>query len=109
MSNWRDQIDANGADTAESQRCMEAMWHSYPCLASFFSGEYDEQGVCLCGPGSLTLFVEDGRLKACYKIKSKAVVGFKALPDGSEGFRALERMLDAGEIEWRKEGPRKRS
>jgi len=55
---------------------------------------------------SLTLFLEGGRLKACYNDKAEGLTGFLTL-DGLELLaEQLSEALDNGKVDWR--GARKR-
>lgn len=109
MSNWRDVFD----DEKQGDDTLPGAWAEfqgrYLDLADFLLGSWASKQSSSCPPGSLSLWVEEGKLKVCLKIKAKAVVGFLVIHEPHRLLEELEEALHAGRVEWRKEGVRKRS
>lgn len=109
MASWKDDaFHAEGDDLERAGPGAEFI-AAFPNLADFFAGDSDITGKCVTPPGSLSLWMEDGKLKACWKLKAASRVGFTVVHEPAKGFHQLEAALCGGLIEWRKEGVRKRS
>jgi hypothetical protein len=107
VANWKD--DAFESDVGDNDRPapMEALWNAFPDLADFFAGEFDEKGKMVRSPGSISIWIDQGRLKACFKLKAEARVGFVVFNVPEKGFHSLQEALAQGLIDWRKDGVRK--
>jgi hypothetical protein len=109
MSNWRDAFNENPDEVPAAP----ATWHDFQThfldLADFLCGTFAGKEGRAIPPGSLSLWVEEGRLKCCLKVKAKGVVGFCVIHQPDQLLAELEALLHEGRIEWRKEGARKRS
>lgn len=109
MSTWEDDVFGAAESEGRAPSLPDEFFSRYPNLANFLTGDFDEQGKVKRPPGSLSLWIDEGRLKACFKIKSLAKVGFAVLPEPQYGFQKLEDALNKGLVEWRTEGKRSRS
>lgn len=76
------------------------MGQSRPALAEFLSSPVWEDGSKRI-PGSLSLFVGDGKLKCCLADKDSGLVSFLAADGLEELLDALEARLVSGGVEWR--------
>lgn len=108
MATWKDGAFGLEDGDAEMPTGMDQMFQGFPELASFFLGEFDEKGQVKVGPGSISMWCDEGRLKVCLKLKLHAKVGFTTLKEPSKAFHELERLLSGNDIDWRKEGVQKR-
>lgn len=109
MSSWKD--DLLNETKEDRDRLLEecAMLHSSPMLFDFLCGEHDDKGGWKMPPGSIQLWMEDDRVKVCWKIKAKGLMGFTVLPAQDAVEKGLEECLSMGLIDWRREGKGKRS
>jgi hypothetical protein len=94
---------------ADGGYCVEIQV-DYPTLADFLCQAFweDETGKrTRRTPGTVVLFVEDGRLKACVNDKDLNRVAFYTF-DGPDTFwKQLEGVMAADKLDWRKGGGKK--
>lgn len=109
MSSWQDKLMNDNLSDVERLSRESALMHHCPDLWDFFCGSYDEKGECLIPAGSIQIWMEDGRLKTCWKIKAKGLYGFVVLSDQADLSKCLQQCLTTGAIEWRKDGGKKRA
>lgn len=109
MASWIDgAFELESGDT-DKPDWTNPMWGSFPNLMDFLSGSFDVHGKIDRSPGSLSIWVDQGRLKCCFKLKAEGRIGFAVLPDPANLNMELERVLAGGFVDWRREGVRKRS
>lgn len=109
MASWKDgAFDAEPGDT-DRPDWTNPMWELFPNFMDFLAGTFDEKGKCGTSPGSLSIWIDQGRLKVCFKLKAEARIGFAVLNDPANLNAALEEALTKGLVDWRKDGVRKRT
>lgn len=53
-------------------------------------------------PGSVTVFVQDGRVKVCFNDKDANMTAFASLDTLTDVLKEMERLLAKDDLEWRK-------
>lgn len=109
MSSWKDELFNENKDDLDRIAKESALLHHCPDLFEFLAGSFDEKGAILVPPGSIQIWMEEGRLKTCWKIKAKGVYGFTVLVDEADLSKALQHALTHSQIEWRRDGAKKKS
>lgn len=107
MSSWMDAFAEPGEGEAAETAVDPSFVLHYPSLAQFLMGVDSAEKKFSIPPGSLVIWMEDGRIKCCFKVKARGMVGFKTLPGGQEGFKTIDALLESNQVEWRREGKRK--
>ena len=92
----------NPSGVAKDQRFDDEVgWKKYPSLVEFLTvTQWSENEPRK--PGSLNLFVDDGRLKACLTDKDANLVAFTSLASLSGCLAELEQYLLKDDLDWRK-------
>jgi len=109
MSNWKDDFEEMPKGESFNEGTWAGFFVRFPNLTDFIRGSLDAESGPQIPPGSLTFWVEEGRLKCCLKCKGKGMVAFYCVENPSSIFEELEERFRSGRVEWRREGPRKRS
>lgn len=109
MASWKDGAFELEPGDSEKPDWTNPMWGGFPNLMDFLAGSFDEKGKCETSPGSLSIWIDQGRLKCCFKLKAESRIGFVVLNDPSNLNIALEKALATGLVDWRKDGVRKRT
>lgn len=79
----------------------EAGWKKFPSVIEFLSTtEWGPNEPRL--PGTVLLFVDEGRLKACLTDKDSGMVAFATLTALSSCLQELEALLGKDQLDWRK-------
>jgi hypothetical protein len=75
---------------------------SYPALVEFLTRDrYQDNSIR--ERGTVLLFVEGGRLKACLNDKDAALVGFTTIDTLDDVSMALDKALREDKVDWRKQ------
>jgi hypothetical protein len=56
-------------------------------------------------PGTVLLFAEEGRWKCCLLDKDAGTIAFLTAGTHAELLKTVEKQLEAGTVEWRKQKP----
>jgi hypothetical protein len=73
---------------------------SYPTLVEFLTLDRFNDGTPRV-PGTVMLFVEDGRLKVCFNDRQEQVVGFVCVDSLETLLDDLEKLLEGDRVEFR--------
>lgn len=101
MSKYRDAVLAQRSSTPLVNCLTAEVRENYPEIAALLGGEKNPQGQWEPSPCSITLFIDDGRLKACVKAKHDNLIAYTTI-SASEGIlEALEAIFCKADLEWK--------
>lgn len=96
-------VPRNEAASGSQNPPCPPSWPHYHLWAFMAYGYWED--ATARAPGTVVLFSEEGRLKACLNDKDSGYVGFVTIPDGEDPIAFLDVALRDERVEWR--APRK--
>lgn len=105
---WDELRSERGIGGKAAQSDFAAMMiEMLPGLGKFLCNYTNDQGTPVLKQGSVTLFYEGGRLKACLNDHYARLKGFVTLKDFTDPLGEIEVMLQGGKVEWAEEKVRR--
>lgn len=108
MADWSDVRNSikNASSTPREDDDVGMMMMEYPLLAQFLGRYVDDTGRVVIG-GTLLLFCDTGKLKACLSDKYSQRKAFISLAPGEDPCRQVEALLQANQLDWRADKARR--
>jgi hypothetical protein len=101
-SNYKTSFETARAGNGHATSLPTAFLEEFPTISEILQGSPAEgEGTYPVPPASVVIFAESGDLKFCITPKLGNRVAFGVWKDPGEGLRSLERILGAGEFEWK--------
>lgn len=89
------ELDADCAPGPRDEKVCPSLWE-FLALRRFDDGTARQAG-------SMTVFVDDGRLKVALSDKEGGMVGFVSLDELADLAKDLEKAILSGKVDWRKQ------
>jgi hypothetical protein len=95
-------VGVTGRDDLPGYGCGPEDAQHFPALVEFLTRDrYEDKAIR--ERGTLLIFVEGGRLKACFNDKDAGLVGFMSFEGLDTMLDALEQGLQKDKVDWRKQ------
>jgi len=110
MAKFRESGGGQASDPYDRVFVSTEFADRFPNLAELFCGLFRESdSKWEVYPCTLTIFVENRRLKFCVHPRVGPQVAFGSCQDGVGGFSEIEQALELGHFEWKRRGVQRRS